>query len=48
VHAFLGNPVVPAPKGIVLASHVLLLVLALSVIAIAARRTHLAILVPDP
>jgi hypothetical protein len=45
-HAFIGNPVVPASKSIILASHVLLLALALAVIAIAARRTRSAILVP--
>ncbi len=42
VHAFIGKPVVPSPKWAVLTSHVLLLVLALAVIAIAARRTRLA------
>jgi hypothetical protein len=40
VHAFTGKPVVPAPGGIVLASHVLFLVLALAAIAMAARRTR--------
>ncbi len=40
MHAFIQGPIVPAPKGTVLASHVLLLVLALAVIAIAARRTR--------
>lgn len=39
VHAFLQGPVIPAPKAIVLASHVLFLVLALAVIAAGARRT---------
>ncbi len=40
LHAFLQPPVVPTPKGIVLASHVLLLVVALALIAIATRRTR--------
>ncbi|MGA2571222.1 MAG: hypothetical protein ABSF23_11945 [Terracidiphilus sp.] len=40
VHAFIGNPVVPSPKGIVLLSHVVFLILALALIAIALRRTQ--------
>jgi len=44
VHAFTQLPVVPAPKTIVLASHMLFLVLALAVIATAARRTRSALL----
>jgi hypothetical protein len=42
VHAFISRPIVHAPKGIVLASHVLFLVFALAVIAVAARRTKAA------
>jgi hypothetical protein len=38
VHAFLQGPVVPSPKRIVLASHVLFLVLAVALIAAAVRR----------
>jgi hypothetical protein len=48
LHAFTQGPVVPAPKNIVLMSHVLLLVLALAVIALAARRTHSALLHDTP
>jgi hypothetical protein len=40
VHAFMQPPVVPCPKGIALASHVLFLVLALAVVAIAVFRTR--------
>jgi hypothetical protein len=40
VQAFMHGPVVPAPKGIVFMSHVLLLVLAIAIIAIAAQRTR--------
>jgi hypothetical protein len=40
VHAFLQGPVVPCPKGIVLLSHVLFLVLAVVLVAAAARRTR--------
>jgi len=40
VHAFVGNPVVPSPKSIVLASRVLFLVLALAFIAVAVSRTR--------
>jgi hypothetical protein len=43
VHAFIGKPVVPTPKGIVLLSHVLFLVLALALITSAALRTRLAL-----
>jgi hypothetical protein len=43
VHAFISRPIVHAPKGIVLASHVLFLLLALAVIAVAARRTKAAL-----
>ncbi|MGD0158150.1 MAG: hypothetical protein ABSB50_18830 [Terracidiphilus sp.] len=43
VHAFIGKPVVPSPKWAVLASHVLLLVLALAVICVGARRTSTAL-----
>jgi hypothetical protein len=43
VHAFIGKPVVPSPKWAVLASHVLLLVLALAVIFVGARRTCTAL-----
>jgi hypothetical protein len=38
VHAFMGKPVVPAPKGVVLLSHVLCLVLALVVGALGVRQ----------
>ncbi len=38
VHAFMQGPVVPCPKWVVLPSHILFLVLALAVIAIAIRR----------
>jgi hypothetical protein len=48
VHAFMQGPVVPAPKGIVLMSHVLLLVLAIAVIAIAAQRTRSTMLTGAP
>ncbi|MGD1107130.1 MAG: hypothetical protein ABR865_08790 [Terracidiphilus sp.] len=40
VHAFMQPPVVPCPKSIALASHVLFLVLALAVVAIAVHRTR--------
>ena len=40
VHAFLQPPVVPCPKWVVLPSHILFLVLALAVIALAVRRTR--------
>jgi hypothetical protein len=40
VHAFMQPPIVPCPKGIALASHVLFLVLAIAVIAIAVLRTR--------
>jgi hypothetical protein len=40
VHAFIGKPIIPCPKGIALASHVLFLVLALAVVALAVRRTR--------
>jgi hypothetical protein len=43
VHAFIQAPVFPAPKGIVLASHVLLLVFAVALIILAARRTQRAL-----
>ncbi len=43
VHAFLQPPVFPAPKAIVLASHVICLVLALAVVALGARRTRAAV-----
>jgi hypothetical protein len=42
VHAFMQGPVVPAPKAIVLMSHVLLLVFALTVVSLAGRRTRSA------
>ncbi len=44
VHAFMQPPVVPCPKGIALASHVLFLVLALAVAAIAVFRTRSTLL----
>jgi len=40
VHAFLQGPVVPSPRQVVLVSHVLFLVLAVVLIAAAARRTQ--------
>ena len=40
VHAFLQPPVVPCPKSIALASHVLFLILAIAVVAIAVHRTR--------
>jgi hypothetical protein len=40
VHAFITHPVVPSPRRIVLLSHALFLVLAVVLIAIAARRTR--------
>lgn len=40
VHAFMQPPVVPCPKSIALASHILFLALALVTIAIAVRRTR--------
>jgi hypothetical protein len=43
-HAFMQSPVVPCPKVIALASHVLFMVLALAVVALGARRTHSALL----
>ncbi len=43
-HAFMQGPVVPCPKWIALASHVLFMVLAIVVVAIAARRTRSAML----
>jgi hypothetical protein len=43
VHAFLQGPVVPSPRPVVLASHVLFLALAAVVITIAARRTQRAL-----
>lgn len=43
VHAFLTNPVVPAPKREVAVSHVLFLLLALIFVALAARRTQRAL-----
>jgi hypothetical protein len=43
VHAFLQGPVVPSPRGVVLASHVLFLALALAVVAVAAWRTRSAL-----
>jgi hypothetical protein len=43
VHAFIADPVLPAPKAIVLASHVLFLVLAIAMIAAGARRTKAAV-----
>lgn len=43
VHDFIGHPVVPSPKWVVLSSHVLFLVLALAVVAIAVRRTRAAL-----
>jgi hypothetical protein len=47
LHAFMQNPIVPTTNGIALASHVLFLVLALAVIAVAARRTQRAITGPQ-
>jgi hypothetical protein len=44
VHAFMGKPIVPCPKSIALASHVLFLVLALMVVAIAVLRTRSTLL----
>jgi hypothetical protein len=44
VHAFLQPPVVPCPKWVVLPSHILFLLLALAVEAIAVRRTCAAML----
>ena len=44
VHAFMQPPVVPCPKWIALASHVLFLVLVLAVVAIAVHRTRSALL----
>jgi hypothetical protein len=43
-HAFMQGPIVPCTKGVALASHALFMVLAIAVIAIAARRTHAALL----
>jgi len=42
VHAFLQGPVVPTPKNVALLSHVILFVLALALIAFAARRIRSA------
>jgi hypothetical protein len=39
-HAFMQGPVVPCPRWIAFASHVLFMVLALAVVALGARRTH--------
>ena len=47
-HAFMQGPVVPCPKWIALASHVLFMVLALAVVAAGARRTHSALLNSTP
>lgn len=44
VHAFMQPPVVPCPKSIALASHVLFLVLAIAVVALAVHRTRSAML----
>jgi hypothetical protein len=44
VHAFMQGPVVPCPKWIAFASHVLFLVLAIAVVAIAVLRTRSALL----
>ena len=44
VHAFMQPPVVPCPKSIALASHVLFLVLAIAVVALAVLRTRSALL----
>ena len=46
--AFMHGPVVPCPKWIALASHVLFMVLALAVVALGARRTHAALLHNTP
>jgi hypothetical protein len=43
VHAFLTRPVVPSPRPVVLLSHALFLVLAVVLIAVAARRTQSAL-----
>jgi hypothetical protein len=43
VHAFMQGPVVPARKGMILASHVLFLVLAIILIAAATRRIQRAL-----
>ena len=48
LHAFMQGPVVPAPKGIVLMSHVLLLALAVAVVGLAARRTRSTLSVLEP
>jgi len=48
VHAFIGNPVIPAPKAMVFLSHVLFLVLALAVIALGAVRTRAAVAAGAP
>jgi len=45
VHAFMQPPIVPCPKSIALASHVLFLVLAVAIIVIAVLRTRSALLV---
>jgi hypothetical protein len=42
VHAFIGKPVVPCPKWVVLPSHVLFLVFALVVVALGAHRIKAA------
>ena len=47
-HAFMQGPIVPCPKAIALASHVLFMVLALAVVALGARRTHSALLHSTP
>jgi hypothetical protein len=47
-HAFMQGPVVPCPKVIALASHVLFMVLALAVVALGARRTRSALLQSTP
>jgi hypothetical protein len=47
-HAFMQGPVVPCPKSIALASHVLFMVLALVVVALGAQRTHSALLKGTP
>ena len=44
MHAFMQGPVVPCPKVIALASHILFLVLAVAVIALAVLRTRSALL----
>ena len=50
LHAFMQPPVVPAPKSLVLFSHILCLILAAAVVAMGALRTRAAIRqeIPQP